>query len=128
MFFLRHRASGATNWTQQQFSGVDVRRINSTDKITGVTLRRNLYAHVLGTRARYTLRISSDEVVPNRGFLQDFLRADEQQYSELASPSVSSDTDGVFVVWSGGDEPVSYLNDITALPEYTINLDAKGVL
>ena len=125
MFWLRYKDAGDTTWTQQSFTGVDVRKIRTTDRLTGVTLRRKLYSHLLGKRYRYTIRISADEAVTHRDFLRDFLSANDNQYSELTSPDASNNSHGIYVVWQGGDEPITYLDDITDLPEYTLQLDER---
>jgi len=123
-FWLRHKTAGASTWTQQQFEGISITDKHRLDRVDGVTMRGRLYRHVKAKRTVWTLTISSDECVLHAAFLRAFFSADMQQISFLEAPSASTDSDGTLVVADGADEPLTYVDGLVNLKEYTFTLPA----
>jgi len=121
-FWLRHKANGAGTWTQQQFEGLSFYERKETARVNGETLRGNLYSHRKSKRRVFDVVISADETAAHAAFLQAFWEADLLQVSLLATPSASTDNDGIFVITEGGREPVEFIDGLYDLKEYTLNL------
>lgn len=123
MFWLRYKNAGDSTWTQTQFVGLDNRPTKTADRIAGTTLRSNLYSHIRSIRGKRTVRIGADEAIAAYDFLEAFFCAHRMQYSTLATPNASTDSDGTEVMQDGGDLPITYLEDITVLTEFTFTLN-----